>query len=630
MLLQETAQNLSQPLEQAVDAKLKQQVLQTQITRLIEGSGFGNIAAYIMAVIWVGLVWNKLPHEVLTVWLGVMTFLFVFRATVHYMKLYDPEKTSLPVDIIRRWYILGVLLTGAVWGISSVLMFPYSQIEQIILAFILVGVSASGVIYANVAWVYSAYVGLVLLPLMIRLFYIGGEVYYALSAMTGFFIGVMMLAAYRIYRASTDALILSYENEALISNLTQASHLLEDANGNLKTEIEHVKQMETELTEARDRAEKMSAAKGEFLANMSHEIRTPMNGVIGTLQLLEDTKLDDSQIEYVRTAHKSADALLTILNDILDLSKIEAGKLDIEIIQFDFREVISDLVTLHALKAEQKGVILRSDIDEALPQKIKGDPTRLRQVLMNLISNAMKFTHKGEICVHLRVIHANDETVSCRVEVQDSGIGIDDDAQQKLFTAFSQADGSTTRKYGGTGLGLAIVRQLIGLMYGEIGVDSKQGIGSTFWFVVPLGTVSEEEMIEATVTEEVIDQSPLSGKVLLVEDNPVNQMVASKMLEKIGISSKLANNGKEALDQLSQESFDAVLMDCQMPEMDGFEATRKLRSTEKSTDKHIPVIAMTANVMEGDRELCLSAGMDDYLGKPVKVEELESKLRKWL
>lgn len=632
MFTQAQVQNLQQEkTDHFIESSFKQDVMQTQITRLIEGSGFGNIAAFIMAVIWVGMMWDKLPPVVLSAWLGMMGLVFAFRAFVHYFRLYDPEKTGRPTGIYRRWYLLAVLFTGAGWGITSVLMFPYAQLEQIVLAFILVGVSATGVMYANVAWVYFVYVGLVLLPLMIRLFIIGNEIYYAMSAITGFFIGVMMLAAYRIYVSSSDALVMSYRNTELIENLTQARNLLEGTNKKLQDEFDHVKQVEAELKVERDRAEKMSAAKGEFLANMSHEIRTPMNGVIGTLQLLEDTSLDESQTEYVRTAHKSADALLSILNDILDLSKIEAGKLDIEIIQFDLREVISDLVTLHALKAEQKGVILRSEIDAALPKLINGDPTRIRQILINLISNAMKFTNEGEICVRLSVTQSDEEHISVTVEVQDTGIGIDEVAQKKLFTAFTQADGSTTRKYGGTGLGLAIVRQLVSLMYGELGVQSKPGEGSTFWFVLPLGVVIGSDTVETATTEQQVDETPLSGRVLLVEDNPVNQMVASKMLEKIGIDSVIANNGIEALDMLQQEEVFAVLMDCQMPQMDGFEASRKLREREsKNASPRMPVIAMTANVMEGDRERCLQAGMDDYLGKPVKIDELEAKMRKWL
>ncbi len=278
-------------MEQA--AEQEERVLQTQITRLITGSGFSNLAGIAMAIIWVGLIWRDLPHEVLSVWLGVMLLLFVYRFAVHYFKLYSSEsKLSIDKYIVRRWYLVSVFLSGAGWGITSTLMFPFNELHQIVLAFILVGVSASGVAYSSVAWVYYGYVGCVLLPLMIRLFYVGGEVYYALSAMTGFFLGVMIMAVHRMYKSSVAELELSYKNEALINDLTKASSHLESLNENLKDEIQHGKLIEAELKKAKDNAESMSQAKGEFLANMSHEIRTPMNGVIGTLQLLEDTNLN--------------------------------------------------------------------------------------------------------------------------------------------------------------------------------------------------------------------------------------------------------------------------------------------------------------------------------------------------
>ena len=377
----------------------QQRVQQTQVSRLIENSGFGNATSFVMAIIWVILLWQKLPPQVLLVWLGMMSLLFVFRASIHYFGLYKTRKTRIPLDVVRRWYLVAVMVTGAGWGITSVLMFPSNQVEQVVLAFLLVGVSASGIMYSHVVWVYYAYVGFVLLPLMIRLFSIGGEVYYALSAMTGFFLIVMILAVHKMNQSSMAVLELSYKNEGLIDELTRAGQDLERLNKNLSDEVEYVKEVETELVEARDHAEQMSAAKGQFLANMSHEIRTPMNGVIGTLQLLEASELSETQREYASTAHKSAEALLSILNDILDLSKIEAGKLSLEEISFDLREVISDITTLHSLSADQKNVVLRSEIDEALPGFVIGDPTRIRQILVNLISNALKFTEKGEVCV---------------------------------------------------------------------------------------------------------------------------------------------------------------------------------------------------------------------------------------
>jgi len=632
MHLENTTDMMAGVLPAESSAQREERVLQTQIARLIAGSGFSNVAGIAMAIIWVGLIWSKLPNEVVSVWLGVMLLLFLYRAAVHYFRLYSAE-SRLAIDkfIIRRWYLVSVFLTGAGWGITSILMFPYSELHQIVLAFILVGVSASGVAYSSVAWVYYGYVGCVLLPLMIRLFYVGGEVYYALSAMTGFFLGVMVMAVHRMYKSSVAELELSYKNEALISDLTRASNNLERLNENLKDEIQHGKRIELELKKARDKAEKMSQAKGEFLANMSHEIRTPMNGVIGTLQLLEDTNLSAEQKEFVATAHKSADALLAILNDILDLSKIEAGKLSFECIAFDFKQIIKDIVVLHSLKAEQHGISLVQEIDDSLPDTLMGDPTRLRQVIINLVSNALKFTREGEVKVKVVVLKKQDDAVDLKLTVSDTGIGISKAAQKTLFNAFTQADGSTTRKYGGTGLGLAIVNQLVEMMGGVLGVDSVEGEGSEFWFTASF-SCADEKLVTAEQPVVADRRLPLNSKVLLVEDNPINQMVAQKMLEKVGLKAKLANNGIEALQCLQDEVFDLVLMDCQMPEMDGFDATREIRNLEIKAlnQKPVPVVAMTANVMSGDRERCLEFGMDDYIGKPVQREQLEAILQKWL
>jgi len=582
-----------------------------------------------MALIWVGLMWNKLPHQVLGVWLSMMSVLFLFRVSVTYFSWYKPEKNTKYVDVLRRWYLMVVLITGAGWGITSILMFPYTQIEQIVLCFILAGVAASGIALSQVAWVYYSYVGLALIPLMFRLFYVGGEIYYSLSALTGLFLGVMMMAAYKMHTLSTKELNLSFTNVELISDLQCAQNNLESVNVELKDEIEHVRKMEIELEKAKDKAEQLSEAKSDFLAKMSHEIRTPMNGVIGTLQLLELTDLDEKQKHYARTASSSAESLLSILNDILDISKIEAGKLHIENVSFDFKELVSDVITSQIISAEQQENVLRYEIDENCPNMLSGDPTRIRQILINLISNAIKFTKNGEITVHLSVLSDTGNQVEIKFGVGDTGIGISDEIQKKLFTPFTQADESTTRKYGGTGLGLAIVKQLVEKMGGGYGVESEIEKGSLFWVSIPFDkTLAETESKPEAQERKVVE---LSGTVLLVEDNPVNQMVATKMLENMGLEVVVASNGEEALDTFGKEQFNLVLMDCQMPVMDGFNATKQLRVFEENNNKGpVPVIAMTANVMQGDKERCLNAGMDDYLGKPVNMVQLEEKLQHWL
>ena len=563
----------------------------------------------------------------------------------------------------------------------------------------------------------------------------------------------------------------SYDIRAARRSSDEVGDLVDGFNAMLS----EVQARDTELREARAQAEAGAHAKAEFLAMMSHEIRTPMNGVIGMTGLLQDTNLSPEQREYVDTVQSSANALLTILNDILDFSKVEAGRLDLESIDFDLRSAVQDVVELLAERAQSKGVELLGTVDPSVPDAVQGDPGRFRQILTNLIGNAVKFTEHGEVVASARLVEEQPNALVLRIEVRDTGIGISPEEQSRLFQAFSQADGSTTRRFGGTGLGLAICRRLVDLMSGEIGVESAAGRGSTFWFTVrfakaagtvkpavtpspralhrvraliiddnstnrqvlraqlpswglrvdeaaggPAGLtclraaagtadpyrvllldmqmpdmsgldvaravradaatrdlpmllltswiepslnaasleagiltcmpkpVRPRRLLEALgkVFEPATGASPGEepaatpgvpppapggrGRVLAADDNAVNKKLITRLLEKAGYIADAVENGREAVEAMRRVEYDAVLMDCQMPVMDGFEATSVIRAAESGRSRRVPIIALTASAMESDRERCLAAGMDDYLTKPIKPAELAEVLARWV
>jgi signal transduction histidine kinase/ActR/RegA family two-component response regulator len=391
-----------------------------------------------------------------------------------------------------------------------------------------------------------------------------------------------------------------------------------------------LQQLNAELEAKRDIADAQNAAKSTFLANMSHEIRNPLNGIIGLASLLVTTKLDSEQKEYTTGIQVSSSILLELLNDILDLSKIEAGKIDIEESPFSVSQVTKEACDLLRTKATEKQLSLTCDIGEHVPELVMGDITRLRQVLTNLLSNAVKFTQKGKVTLHVKMRESTPDNHRIEFAVQDSGIGIPMDKLNRLFNSFSQVDTSTTRKYGGTGLGLAISKKLVELMGGSIYVETHEGKGSRFIFTILAGKVNDQSMEGIKSSTE--DQHLLSGagklNILVADDTALNRKLVDKMMEKLGHDADIVNDGKQALAAALTKDYDLILMDVMMPEMDGPTAAQKIKEFRK--EKSPAIMAMTANAFVGDREALLEMGMDDYISKPFTLNDLKEKLDSWV
>lgn len=418
-----------------------------------------------------------------------------------------------------------------------------------------------------------------------------------------------------------------YRRDGKIIWITETARAVRDTSGailyyeGIVEDITERKHAEEELHKAKLAAEEATTAKSEFLANMSHELRTPLNGIIGMTELALDTPLSPAQHEYLAVVQDSALSLLDLVNDILDFSKIEAGQLTLDSVDFSLRKDLEMAMKALTLRARTQGLALNCQIAPDVPQTICGDPGRLRQVIVNLVGNAIKFTHAGHVAITVAVEWQLKDELCLHFAVTDTGIGIASERQQLIFAPFTQADGSTTRQYGGTGLGLAICSQLVAMMGGTIWVESAVQTGSTFHFTACF-TIGNGATAQPVHVLPKPDTAPQPLHLLVVEDNPVNQRLAVLLLNKRGHSVVVANNGREALAMLEKDTFALVLMDVQMPVMDGFAATKAIRQQEESTNKHLPIVALTAHAMRGDQERCLAAGMDAYLAKPLQAHQL--------
>lgn len=445
----------------------------------------------------------------------------------------------------------------------------------------------------------------------------------------GLLIGILDEDPSQILDISYAFLTVALNSTASILRDAEYYRLIQNLNEELKQKVAKLEQSEQQL-------ELAVHAKDRFLANVSHEIRTPMNAILGMARLLLDSNLAEEPQEMTRIIFKEAESLLHLINDILDFSKIEAGKIEMERVPFSVNRLVKESLKGIQPLMEQKCIDLRLSIDKDVPPICVGDPSRIRQVLSNLLSNALKFTHKGYIALSISLPEDNGFTHKLAFRIEDTGVGIPENQFSKLFHSFTQIDASTSRKYGGTGLGLAIAKELIELMGGEIGVESRVGKGSVFWFTIPFEQVEDGSVEFVTeeehFTDEVLPMQPLDKrfKILVVEDSETNRRVAVGFLNKIGCDVDAVESGKEALEALSQKTYDLILMDIQMPEMDGIETTQRIRmGFDDGTYRKIPIIAMTANAQASERERCLRDGlMDGYLTKPVMLHELSSVLRK--
>ncbi|CAA0104781.1 Sensory/regulatory protein RpfC [BD1-7 clade bacterium] len=569
-------------------------------------------ATVLMIFVTAALLWPAAPNTTIVGW--TLSVLAITTMRLYTMMLFG-NNSLYTIKQRRNAFIACAVISGIGWGAMAPVFFPVVDLPYKLFITFLIGGLVSSAIYLMTA-IPSAFRWFITTSMLPAAYYFLQNESSVAVAM-----GIIILIYYAFLLATHKLFSKSFEDNFQLKN-------------------ENAELIKT-LTLEKERAEAASDAKGQFLANMSHEIRTPMNGIIGSLQLINPENLTTEQKKLLENSRLSAEALLDLLSDILDFSKLEAGKIRLREMSIDIREVLDSVYSLYKPIAHEKDLNFTLTVDPNIPRGIVADQLRLRQILCNLINNAIKFTDTGNVDLHVKEIgvrrlnpntqsepeNALPSTVNLLFSVRDTGIGIPKTVQNNLFKFFQQADGTTTRRFGGTGLGLAISKQLAKMMNGHLGFKSVAGEGSTFWLKMQVPVADEGDII----SKPTFYHGQYAGTVLSVEDNTINQMILTGMLKRLGLVVDTANNGEEALIKMKNRHYDMVFMDCHMPVLDGYKTTEKWRQMERFMgDLRVPIVALTANAMAGDEEMCLKAGMDSYLSKPLQMEQLEDTLRRWL